>query len=317
MSSSLLIGVAAALLAALAWSLNFIVPFVIGDHSVFDSAVIRFVVTGAMGLCILAVKIESVRRLRLVDWLVAAGLALIGYVGYFLSVVGAAIFAGPVIAPAFLGLVPIVLAIAGNLRRPTVAWRSLALPLLLTVVGLALVNISVFDPESRATARSLLIGVPLAILSVMLWTWFGIANQEALGRRPHMDSGVWTALILVGGGLAVIVLTPLGLAMGVFSTPRLGLDWPASAPFLVWSIVLGVISLFGGALAWTVASQRLPVALSAQLIVSESVFGTILGLAVHGRWPTLAEACGSAILTVGVVIAIRAFHGTRNALLAA
>ena len=132
-----------------------------------------------------------------------------------------------------------------------------------------------------------------------------------------MDSGVWTALILVGGGLAVVVLMPLGLAMGVFATPRLGLAWPASAPFLVWSAVLGVISLFGGALAWTVASQRLPVALSAQLIVSESVFGTIFGLAVHGRWPTLAEACGSAILTVGVIIAIQAFHSARKAPVAA
>ncbi|MDB5551982.1 MAG: Integral rane protein [Rhizobium sp.] len=317
MSNSLLIGVAAALFAALAWSLNFIVPFVIGDYSVFDCAVIRFVVTGAMGFCILAFRAESVRTLRYGDWLVATGLALIGYVGYFLSVVGAAIFAGPVIAPAFLGLVPIVLAIAGNLRHPTVAWRSLALPLFLTVVGLALVNISVFDPKSMATAKSLVVGIPFAILSVILWTWFGLANQQALLRRPHMDSGVWTALILIGGGLVVIVLMPLGLVSGVFSTPRLGLEWPASAPFLVWSAVLGVISLFGGALAWTVASQRLPVALSAQLIVSESVFGTIFGLAVHGRWPTLAEACGSAILTVGVIIAIQAFHGARKAPVAA
>ena len=46
MNKSLLIGVAAALFAALAWSLNFILPFVIGDYSVFDTAVIRFVVTG-------------------------------------------------------------------------------------------------------------------------------------------------------------------------------------------------------------------------------------------------------------------------------
>jgi drug/metabolite transporter (DMT)-like permease len=309
MSNSLLIGVAAALFAALAWSLNFIVPFVIGDYSIFDCAVIRFVMTGAMGLCILAFRIEAVRTLRYSDWLVAAGLALIGYVGYFLAVVGAAIFAGPVIAPAFLGLVPIVLAIAGNLRHQTVAWRSLGLPLLLTVVGLALVNVSVFDPQSMATARSLIVGIPLAILSVVLWTWFGLANQQALARRPHMDSGVWTALILVGGGLTVVALTPLGLAMDVFSTPRLGLAWPASASFLLGSTLLAVISLFGGALAWTVASQRLPVALSAQLIVSESVFGTAFGLAVHGRWPTLAEACGSAILTVGVIIAIQVFHG--------
>jgi hypothetical protein len=38
----MLTGIAAAVLAALAWSLNFIVPFVIGDYSVFDFALFRF-----------------------------------------------------------------------------------------------------------------------------------------------------------------------------------------------------------------------------------------------------------------------------------
>lgn len=51
------------------------------------------------------------------NWLATLGLAFIGYVGYFLTVTGAAIFCGPVIAPAFLGLVPIVLAIVGNRRQ--------------------------------------------------------------------------------------------------------------------------------------------------------------------------------------------------------
>jgi len=54
--------------------------------------------------------------------------------------VGAAIFAGPVIAPAFLGLVPVVLAVAGNLRRRTVSWNVLILPLALTALGLSPYN---------------------------------------------------------------------------------------------------------------------------------------------------------------------------------
>ncbi|MGO8854087.1 MAG: EamA/RhaT family transporter, partial [Steroidobacteraceae bacterium] len=50
----MLTGIMAALLAALAWSLNFIVPFVIGDYSVFDFALFRFLISGLLGCCFLA-----------------------------------------------------------------------------------------------------------------------------------------------------------------------------------------------------------------------------------------------------------------------
>jgi hypothetical protein len=48
--SSLLLGVVAALLAALAWSLNFIVPFVIAPYSIFDLALFRFLISGLVSL---------------------------------------------------------------------------------------------------------------------------------------------------------------------------------------------------------------------------------------------------------------------------
>ena len=309
MNNPMLIGVAAALFAAFAWSLNFVVPFVIGDYSVFDFALFRFVVSGVLGAGFLVFRKDAVSALKADDWLMAFWLGFIGYVGYFLAVVGAAIFAGPVIAPAFLGLVPVVLAVAGNLRQPTVAWRALIPPLTLIAIGLIFVNISVLDPASTATTRSLLIGIPLAIAAVVLWTWFGLANQSALARRQDMDAGVWTALIMVGGGLEMLAFVPIGLAMGVFDIPRLGLGWDVAAPLFLWGTSLAIVASVGGALAWTIAAKRLPVALSAQLIVSETVFGTIFGLAVHGRLPTLTEVGGIAILVVGVVTAIRAFHG--------
>ncbi len=95
MTKSMLIGIAAALLAALAWSMNFVVPYVIGDYSVFDFAVFRFVISGAIGFGFLAFKWDLVRLLTLRDWLTAFWLGFIGYVGYFLTVVGAAILLVP------------------------------------------------------------------------------------------------------------------------------------------------------------------------------------------------------------------------------
>jgi hypothetical protein len=40
----------------------------------------------------------------------------------------------------------------------------------------------------------------------------------------------------------------------------------------------------------------------------EAVFGTVLGLLVHRRWPSVAEVLGMVVLVAGVLAAIRVFH---------
>jgi drug/metabolite transporter (DMT)-like permease len=305
-------GVIVGLLATLAWSLNFIVPFVIGNYSVFDFALFRFLISGLLGLGFLIFKAKAVRRLRLRDWLMAFWLGLIGYLGYFYAVAAAAIYAGPVIAPAFLGLVPVVLAIAGNLRQHTVSWKELTLPLILAAAGLLLVNISTFSQSSALTEQSLFVGVPAALAAVALWTGFGLINQSALAKRPGADAGVWTALILAGAGLGMLSFLPIGLKLGVFEIPRLGLRWEIAAPLYIWGTTLAVLASIGGALAWTFAAQRVPIALSAQLITMETVFGTVLGLLIRRRWPTIAESVGMTVLIVGVVMGMRIFYGRKS-----
>lgn len=53
MDRTFYVGVSAALFAAFAFSLNFVVPFIIGDYSNFDFALIRHVVSAFVGLYIL------------------------------------------------------------------------------------------------------------------------------------------------------------------------------------------------------------------------------------------------------------------------
>jgi drug/metabolite transporter (DMT)-like permease len=302
------IGVFAALFAAFAFSLNFVVPFVVGDYTTFDFALIRHVVSALIGLGILFVQKGVSQHLTLSNCLMTTWLAFIGYVGYFLTVTGAAIYCGPVIAPAFLGLVPIALAIIGNQRQGSLPWRLLMMPLTLVLIGLVLVNSTAFTAEGLGSVRSLW-GVPLAIAAVALWVWFAIANQSALATRPEMPSGVWSALILVGGGVQMLAFFPIGTAIGLFQLPRLGFAWDVAGPLYLWGTCSALLTTVGGVWAWNVAARNVPVSLAAQLIVSETAFGVIGGLVVHTRLPTVAEGAGVVILIAGVVVAIRAFHG--------
>ena len=198
------------------------------------------------------------------------------------------------------------------MRQKAVSWSALILPLALVAIGLAFVNAGIFDPTRLTSTRWLAVGILLAIAAVSLWTSFSLANQRAQADRPGMDARVWTALILVGGGAEMLAFMPAGLALGVFHIPQLGLGWDVAAPLYIWSTALVILPSIGGALAWKFAAQRLPVALSAQLIVSETVFGTIFGLALHGRSPTLPDILGILLLVAGVVTAIRVFHGARK-----
>lgn len=305
------VGVLAALFAAFAFSLNFVVPFIIGDYSTFDFALIRHVVSAFVGLCVLSLEKRVVRHLTLRNCLSAIWLAFIGYVGYFLTVTGAAIYAGPVIAPAFLGLVPIVLMVIGNQRQGSLPWRTLMMPLALVLVGLVLVNGTAFTAEGLNSVRSLWVGVPLALAAVGLWVWFALANQAALAARPKMPSGVWSALILVGGGVLMLAFYPVGAAMGLFRLPTIGFGWSTAGNLYVWGTTFALLATVCGVWAWNIASRSLPVALAAQLIVSETAFGVIGGLIVHARWPTPIEGTGVVVLIAGVVLSVRIFYDSQ------
>ncbi|MDX0770033.1 DMT family transporter [Sinorhizobium medicae] len=302
------VGVSAALFAAFAFSLNFVVPFIIGDYSTFDFALVRHVVSSLVGLYIMFSEKDVMRHLTLRNCLRAIWLAFVGYVGYFLTVTGAAIFAGPVIAPAFLGLVPIVLMVIGNQRQGSMPWRFLTMPLALVLVGLVFVNGTAFTAEGLNSVQSVWTGVPLSLAAVGLWVWFALANQAALAARPEMPSGVWSALILVGGGVLMLAFYPVGASMDLFKLPTLGFGWSAAGSLYAWGVSFALLATVGGVWAWNVASRSLPVALAAQLIVSETAFGVIGGLLVHARWPTPIEVAGVVVLIAGVVLSVRIFY---------
>jgi drug/metabolite transporter (DMT)-like permease len=128
-----------------------------------------------------------------------------------------------------------------------------------------------------------------------------------------MDASVWTALILVGAGVAMLAFFPLGVSFGLFEIPRLGLQWDTAGPLVAWAVGLALFANVGGAMAWTFASQRLPVALAAQMITMEPTSATILGLLVHRRWPSSMEVSGMIVLLTGVVVAIGVFRAPQGA----
>ncbi|NQD94002.1 DMT family transporter [Pseudomonas sp. CrR25] len=305
------LGLFAAIAATFSWSLLYIFPGLVGDYSLFDLAVVSYAFAGVGSLLILFFYRGAVRQLRASDWACAALLGFLGYIGFFFLITTAVLAAGPVIPPVMMGSVPIVLAIAGNLRSSSVPWRAIAGPLVVAALGISLVNVSVFDLSSAAVVRptaSIVLGLLASLLAIGFWTGFGLLNESALAQRPSMPPMLWSAMLIFMCSVEMLAFIPVGLYLELshFANNPSGLS--GTQALLVCGLIQGLGATLAGAWAWSIATQRLPLALSGQLIASETLYATALGLLINQRWPSPMEALGTGLLFVGVVWAIHAFY---------
>lgn len=302
--SNIIAGVTLAVVATLSWALNFVAPYVTGAYSIYDLTIIRFLIAGTLGVGVVMLCRARLRLLRRDQQLLAASLGVIGYLGYSTCIAAGVIFGGPVLTPAFIGMVPVLLALISNATKKTIQWRKLTIPLIFLTGGLLLSNISSIN-QPVAGEGSWLMGLVFSISAVVLWLAFSLLNQSALGKLPANVSGIWTGLMMAGAGMGTLCLLPVVQALDLLKLPTLGFSVSLAGHLYVWGFVIALMSSLVGAWAWNAASRRLPMVLSGQLISLESLFATLLGLLFHSRLPTPLEASGLAAVLAGVVMAVR------------
>ncbi|TCV59611.1 hypothetical protein EDB98_11962 [Pseudomonas fluorescens] len=309
--SNLITGLALAVVATLSWALNFIAPYVTGDYTIYDLMIVRFLIAGALGLGVVLLYRTQLRLLRRNQVLLAAGLGVVGYLGYSACIAAGIIFGGPVLTPAFIGMVPVLLALLGNATTKTLQWRKLAIPLVFLTVGLLLSNLGAVH-QPVASEGSWAMGLLFSIGAVVLWLAFSWLNQHALLTLPPHASGAWTGLMMAGAGVGTLCLLPAVQALDLLKLPSLGFSISVAGGLYLWGFMIALMSSVVGAWAWNAASRRLPMVLSGQLIALESLFATLLGLWFHDRLPTFLETSGLAAVLVGVIMAVRIILTTRG-----
>ncbi|EJL04571.1 membrane protein, putative [Pseudomonas fluorescens Q2-87] len=309
--SNIIAGLALAVVATLSWALNFIAPYVTGAYTIYDLMIVRFLIAGTLGMGVVLLYRAQLRLLHRDQVFLAAGLGVTGYLGYSACIAAGIIFGGPVLTPAFIGMVPVLLALLGNATAKTLQWRKLAIPLFFLTGGLVLSNLGAIR-QPVASDGSWLMGVLFSIGAVVLWLAFSWVNQRALLKLPSQASGAWTGLMMAGAGFGTLCLLPAVQALNLLKLPSLGFSISVAGHLYLWGFVIALMSSVGGAWAWNAASRRLPMVLSGQLIALESLFATLLGLWFQGRLPTLLEVSGLAAVLVGVSMGVRIILATRD-----
>lgn len=310
-TSNLIAGVVFAVAATLAWAFNFVAPYVTGAYSLYDLTAVRFLFAGSLGAASLLFYSSQRRQLRASQQWLAAGLGAIGYLGYGSCIAAGVALGGPVLTPALIGTVPVLLAVTGNVRERAMPWRKLVMPLALIGAGLWLVNIGIWA-QPLGDSQSIPLAIFFSLGAIALWIAFSVLNKRAMAGIPECTTAVWTGLMMAGAGMATLGVVPVIYWLGLFELPVLGFGLAAASQLYSWALIIALTSSVAGAWAWNAATRRLPVALSGQLIALESLFATGLALIFTGRPPTLAESAGLLIVLLGTSLGIHAALGVEH-----
>ncbi len=307
-------GVAYGMMAGALWGMVFLVPRLLPDFSPFLLSSGRYMMYGIVSL---AAALPMARRLAAKltreDLWALVKLALVGNIAYYILVTAAVHLVGIAPTSLIVGVLPVTVTLAGRRDHGAVPLARLAWPLALVVAGIACINVDVFAGGSGHAASLLdrLLGVLCALGALLGWTWFAVENARYLQRNHHFDGNEWSVLWgvvtgMLGAGLWVATAAaPAGLVAAPVSGARWQLFW-----VLNLAVAIGASWLGNG--LWNAASKRLPLTLSGQLIVFETLFALCYGFLYDHRLPRPLEGAAIALLLAGVLWSVRQ-HGERPA----
>jgi len=301
-------GIVCGLLAGAFWGAVFIVPVLLPDFSPLELMVGRYVCYGALAAGLMLPRLlPLLRRLRRSDWLAMLRQALAGNVVYYLLLAYGVKLAGVAATSLIIGLLPLSVTIFGRKDHGALPLRQLALPLLVVALGIACINLDIFSHAGGAGGASLahkLAGVLCAIGALACWSWYALDNARFLKRHAHFSSVEWAMLYGLASGVIALIVGAVMLALqqasGADDAPAR--DWPRY--WLVCLLLALGASVIGNYL-WNLASRLVPVTLSGQLILSETLFALLYGFVYAQRMPRALEWAAMLLLTAGVLWSVQ------------
>ncbi|WP_162940022.1 DMT family transporter [Gryllotalpicola protaetiae] len=299
LGSGVLAGIGANVIWATAFIVGLVTPSAVPPIAL---AVGRYTVFGLIALALLPRAWRALRTLGPREWATALIFAAIGNVGQFVLVLLSVRFADGATSTIVYGVLPVALAIWGNLKRREVPMRRLVWPVVLTVAGLALLSGESFVGHHIASPGRYAFGVALALVGMLGWAWYSEANATFLERHPLISSRDWAGAVGIGCLPLALLLIPAAAAQHR-AQPALGAaDW---LWLIAVSIVIGILLSWVATVLWNIASLALPVSLAAQLIVVGTLAGVVMVHLVTMTWPNRWEVSGLAVSTAGVLLAVR------------
>lgn len=303
-------GVLCGLLAGALWGMVFIVPEILRAFSPVEMALGRYAAYGAIALGLMAPRLGSLfARLERSDYAALVRHALSGNIVYYMLLALAVKLAGVAPTSLIIGLLPLVVTLLGHKDHGAAPLRRLALPLSVAAAGIACINVDLFAHASQSGASlwQTLAGVLCAAGALLCWSWYTLDNARYLKRNPHFSSAEWSALYGLSTGAIALAIAAVAFAIwhaditGAAGAAS-GRDWTL---FWIVNTLLALGASVIGNHLWNVASRRVAVTLSGQLILFETLFALLYGFIYKQQFPRPLESAAIALLVIGVAWSVR------------
>lgn len=299
-SQRLAIGLLCGLVAGAFWGGVFLAPKLLAAFTPLQMTAGRYLCYGLASAALLVPGARGVlARLTLADWRDLAGLSLLGNIVYYVGLAVSVQIAGVAPASLIIGLLPVTITLVGARPGEGVALRKLAAPLALVGAGVVCINIAAFQTARDVSVGRLVLGLLAAVGALAVWTVYAVWNARRLAATPRFNSHEWSLLTgVVTGLLSLLLVVPAFWPAFLGGASHASADWA-----FFWGVSLAVAlgaSVIGNGL-WNTASRLLPLSLSGQLIVFETLFALVYGFLHEGRWPHPLEAAAIVLMLAGVL----------------
>lgn len=300
-------GILCGVAAGAFWGTIFVMPRWLADFSPLELALGRYLAYGLITLLLLAPRLGGLlRRLTRDDCKVLLRHALAGNLVYYLLLSTGVQLAGVAAASLIIGLLPLSVTLLGRRDHGALPLRQLAWPLALVAAGIVCINVDVFSHagDHGQPWPVVALGMLCASGALLCWTWYAVDNARFLKRNWHYSGAEWSGLYGLSTGIVALAMALAVYAFGAAGGP--GGDGVARDWLRFWSVVTLVAlgaSVIGNQL-WNIASRRVPVTLSGQLLLFEILFGLLYGFIYLRQTPRPLELMAIVLLTAGVAGAV-------------
>jgi drug/metabolite transporter (DMT)-like permease len=309
-SRNLFLGLLFGLIAGAFWGGVFLAPKLLSAFTPLQMTAGRYIAYGLASAALLAPSWKTVMaKMTGKDWRDLAALSLLGNLIYYIGLSVSVQSSGVALASLIIGLLPVTVTLVGAQPGEGVPLRHLAAPLALVVAGGVCINVSVFTEGHGVDIGRQVVGVLGATLALAMWTAYAVWNARRLAATPKFTSHEWSLLTGLVTGLLSLALVVPAFALGgkVHAPAAWGWFWLVS-----FAVAIGA-SVIGNGL-WNAASRLLPLSLSGQLIVFETLFALLYGFLHERRWPRGLETAAIVLMLIGVLWSVRLHQPAKEAL---
>jgi drug/metabolite transporter (DMT)-like permease len=287
------LGIGCGIVAGALWGLVFLAPEVARGFTPLQLSAGRYL---AYGLIAAALVAPSARRLAATlswaEWRALAWLSLWGNILYFVLLAQAVQTGGIAMASLIVGMLPVAVTVIGSRQHGAVPFVQLVPSLLLGAAGMVCIGWQSLHGAEHGS----LTGVLCAVGALVSWTIYAVQNSRWLGRVHHVSSHEWSLLTgVVTGAQALLLAIPAFLWAPAAH---------ASGDWLRFGGVVAGVAIFASILGnafWNRASRLLPLTLTGQMILFETLFALLYAFIWERRLPTGLETAAMVLLVAGVL----------------